>query len=143
MVSDDHINILVSYFSSRTYGQGLWLAIGENYDYYDYLTPQKAGALGLLLHKANVKSCNQRYQTNMDHDYKFDYILDTNRNYTIAEIAGGLNCLEYQCNEADGFDESLASQIIGRMRKQLLQQLRDLEGFDNWELELNKEAQLA
>ena len=127
--SDYHINSIVSYFlqSPRQQDQ-LWAELdGE----WQYIKLDNAKLLGEILARENRRSVNARYSENEPCDYQWQYV---RREHTLAEIAGALDCLEYQSCECEDYRQSQAYSIICLMRKHLLRQVMELEGVESWEL---------
>lgn len=118
-----HINVVVSYFTSRVTGNGLW---HEFSDGYNYMTPQNAHEVADLLYNQNVRSVNHRYnELTGNEGYNFEYIEGVRERYSIAEIGKALDGLEYQSCETDDYHQTAAYQVLHEMRKALLSQLYD------------------
>lgn len=101
------------------------------------MTEDNAKDLAYQLYKENVRSVNNRYQeTNTDEDYDFEFIAGAKMSYSVEEIAGAIDCLEYQSCEREDYHESDAWQTVCSMRKQLLRSLaqRKLGNETTWEI---------
>ena len=139
IVSDDHINVVVSYFAGRGDG-GLWAKFGKA---YDYVTPDNAHLIAYELHRENVRSVNDRYrETGTDELYEFKYLPHVKDVYSPLEIAGALDGLEYQSCESTDYCESDAWSILCNMRKHLLRQMAERELGDEtiWTIDEVKPA---
>lgn len=125
IVSDNHINVIASYFASPIHGNGLWSDVtGE----WGYLTPDVAHLLAHVLHHENVRSVDHRYrENNGDEMYQFTYIRDAHSIYKPEEIAQALDGLEYQSCEREDYHQSEAWKYMNAMRKHLLREIADRE----------------
>lgn len=130
--SNEHIDVLVSYFTSEIHGNGLWTKVGGD---WCYLTPEKAYKVAEMLHKENLKSVNHRYNESEPMSYEFTYYPDMTQAYSPAEIAKAIDGLEYQSCEHEGWDSSEAKATLGRMRKQLLTKMRGYEEASTWSID--------
>jgi len=140
LVSDDHLNVLVSYFVRWLDSQKLWCKVNDE---YIYLTRDNAAAVAYALHRENVRSVDNRYnEANGDERYQFRFIESAHQSYKIAEIAGAIDCLEYQSCERDDYYESEAYGILCSMRKQLLKFVAEEQLGDEttWEISKAKTA---
>ena len=130
--SNEHIDVLVSYFTSDIQGRGLWTKVGDG---YDYLKPENAYKIAEVLHMENLKSVNHRYNDSEPMTYEFTYYPDLEQAYSPAEIAKAIDGLEYQSCEHDGWDSSEAKAVLNRMRKQLLTKMRGYEDANTWSID--------
>lgn len=130
--SNEHIDVLVSYFTSSIQGRGLWTKIGDS---YDYLKPENAYKVAEVLHLENLKSVNHRYNESTPMSYEFTYYPDLDQAYSVAEIAKAIDGLEYQSCEHDDYDTSEGKAILGRMRKHLLTKTRGYEDANTWSID--------
>ncbi len=130
--SNEHFDVLVSYFASPVRGSGLWTKIGED---WDYLTPENAYKVAEMLNIENLKSVNHRYNEGEQISYEFTYYDLLDMVYTPAEIAKAIDGLEYQSCEHDGWDSSEAKATLGRMRKHLLTKMRGYEDAETWSID--------
>lgn len=132
LVSDNHLNVLVSYFTSSIHGSGLWCKVNGE---YTYLTPDNAKYIAYELHKENCRSLDHRYdEHNVDENYQFKYVRTDA--YSPLEIAGAIDCLEYQSCEREDYHQSEAYSLLCNMRKHLLREMAEKE-FGNettWEI---------
>lgn len=132
IVSDEHINTIVSYFMDYRRDYRLWYSIGEQYGYMD---EEAAPQVAHVLHSENVRSVNERYsETASDETYQFKLNRQAKNQFTIGEIARAIDCLEYQSSESDDYYATDAYKIIRSMRKHLLNKIADREGVDLWEI---------
>lgn len=134
LCDDNHFNVLVSYFIGQYRDDGLWIEINND---YGYLNKENAGAVATILWRENVRSLEGRYgDTPADFsDYEFNYYSSVKQSYSIPEIAGAIDCLEYQSCESEDYYTTEAYQVLGKMRKHLLRQLQEESDSDNtWEL---------
>lgn len=141
IVSDNHINAIVSYFANRVAGEGLWTKIDGQ---YNYLTPDNAHHIAYELYRENVRSVDYRYsEANGDEDYTFTYLRHVKDVYTVGDIAKALDGLEYQSCERDDYHHSQAYQILHDMRKALLSKVCAQEGVehDTWSIDEVRKAE--
>ena len=127
LCSDTHFNVLVSYFISQNGREsGLWLEVNGE---YMYLNKENAGAVANILWRENVRSLEGRYgDTPADFsDYEFNYLSSVKQSYSIPEIAGAIDCLEYQSCEQEDYYTTKAYSILCLMRKYLLRELQEQE----------------
>jgi hypothetical protein len=136
IVTDDHINVVVSWFIDYRKDYQLWYEINGN---YGYMGQAEAVDVAQVLYSENVKSVNSRYnEQSPDEQYQFTYLAHVKEAYGIGEIAGALDCLEYQSCETDGYHTSDAYKIITSMRKHLLKKVQERELGDNTTWEISK-----
>lgn len=141
IVSEDHINVIVSYFVDHRHGEGLWHKLNDR---YDSLTMENAPAVAYELYRENVRSVNGRYNdTNSDEMYQFKYLPHVKDVYTEAEIAGALDGLEYQSCESDDYQTTEAYGLLNAMRKNLLSRIASRELGDEtvWSIDEVKPAE--
>lgn len=141
IVGDDHLNVLVSYFVDYRSLHGLWCKISGE---FTYLTEENASDFAYQLHRENVRSVNDRYiEDGSDELYQFKYLPQVNDLYSVAEIAGALDCLEYQSCERDDYHGSDAWLNLCNMRKHLLKKVAERElGEDTvWEIDEVKQSE--
>ena len=142
--TNEHFNVISSYFASNISEKGLWTELNGN---YNYLTPETAEVVFWILVNENTRSLQARYPESPDmweaaKQYAFTYIPDANRLYSVGEIAMALDGLEYQSCETDDYYQSEAHRIVQNMRKHLLTQLEDYEMSETWTIDKvkNQEA---
>lgn len=113
LVNDNHINLLVSYFVEYRSNYQLWVKVNGG---YGYLTSDNAPDVAYRLHSENVRSVNHRYnETGSDEQYTFNLVADAKQNYSIAEIAGLIDCLE--CKDLRAYKrEDNARQYFNRLK---------------------------
>lgn len=125
LCNNDHFNVVTSYFVGEYRDGGLWLEVNGE---YGYLTKENAGAVATILRDENVRSLISRYGAQRtgieDYSYEFNYEPRAKRNYTELEIAGAIDCLEYQSCESDDYYTTEAYKILCLMRKHLLNELQ-------------------
>lgn len=131
IVSENHINVIVSYFVDSRPMYRLYAKINGA---YQYLTHENAAKVAQTLYAENVRSVDVRYSEENDSRYTFKYLPMARLHYSIADIAGALDCLEYQSCETDDYYRTEAYALITAMRKRLLKRLQDHEGCDTWEI---------
>lgn len=138
IVSEDHINVIVSFFVTPVMDDRLWLKVNGNYGYMDGETVQ---AVAEILYNENVRSVNHRYNDSEGNEsYEFEYVPRARQKYNVAEIAGALDCLEYQSCESDDYRQTQAFDIITMMRKHLLKMVQTEQLGDEtvWEISERK-----
>jgi hypothetical protein len=134
VVSNNHINVLVSWFITDSDIDKLWVRIGGQYTYLDR---GNAPRVAYELHKQNVRCVNYHYNDNKsDEQYIFTEVENARQVYSLAEIAGAIDCLEYESNETDDYKQTEAYEIITSMRRKLLEEVqkRDLGDNVTWEI---------
>lgn len=132
IVSDKHINALANYFTSPVFGEGLWTELESGWNYAR--TKQDAEFIAKTLYAANVKGVNERYNETEDTNFG-GFKSDPFTQYTAGEIAGAIDCLEYQANEADDWEESQAKKMLDNMRKHLLNKVLRENGEEmGWDI---------
>lgn len=131
IVNENHINVIVSYFVGSCYPYGLWAKINGE---YQYLTRENAAGVAQTLYAQNVRSVDVRYSEENDSTHAFQYVPAAKMRFSIAQIAGALDCLEYQSCETDDYYQTEAYTILTAMRKHLLKQLQEREHADTWEI---------
>lgn len=141
LVSETHLNVIVSYFVGLGRDDGLWFGLkGE----YAYLTRENAPDVAQALYDENIRSVNHRYnEQSSDYLFSFTYIRDAKYIYKVGEIAKALDCLEYQSCETDDYHNTDAWAIVCAMRKHLLSQVATKQGVDIWEINEVKANVLA
>jgi hypothetical protein len=122
IVSDNHINVLVSYFVGRNPHDGLWVEI---YGTYQYMNRDNATEVARILYAQNVRSVDVRYGEENPAYYSFRFISQAKDVYAVAEIAGLIDCLEYQSCETRDYYATDAYRILCVMRKELLNELQE------------------
>jgi hypothetical protein len=140
IVSNNHINLIASYFADHRHGEGLWCELDGS---YGYLSPLDGTAekLAHILFDENVRSVNARYTEAQSPEFNYVYLSQARRYYSPEEIARALDCLEYQLCETDDYRQSKAWELMCAMRKDLLDGLAMKAGVDSWsidELKWNK-----
>lgn len=129
LVSDNHINVIVSWFVDYRKDYQLWYELNGQYGYMD---EEAAKQVAWVLHSQNVRSVNDRYQeAGSDETYEFKYLPRVKEAYSLAEIAGAIDGLEYQSCESDDYHTTDAYKILTSMRKQLLKKVQDRDLGDN------------
>lgn len=135
IMNEDEINTIVGYFlkpeNSSVIGAGLWTKIGDN---YDYMNTENAREVGKILFDENVRSVESRYNSTENHEYRFRFMAGAYKR-PVGNIAGALDCLEYQSCETDDFHQSNAWGIICDMRKALLKEVAEKDGSYTWGIE--------
>ena len=131
IVSDNHINVIVSYFIGDSLEDGLWC---ETLGQYHYLTQDNAGYVAGVLMAENVRSVNNRYDEQQSSRFKFIYLPRTKELWSVGEIAKAIDCLEYQSCESADYYQTPAYGLLCAMRKHLLKQVAESEGVDLWEI---------
>jgi hypothetical protein len=135
IMNEDEINIIVGYFlkphNSGVNGTGLWTKIGDN---YDHINAENAREIGKILFDENVRSVEGRYNSNENHEYCFRFMAGAHKR-PVGNIAGALDCLEYQSCESDNWHETNAWHIICDMRKELLKEIAEKDGTYTWGIE--------
>lgn len=134
IVSENHINVIVSWFVDYRKNNQLWYELNGKYGYMDKAA---AGAVARELFAQNVRSVDVRYSEENNSSYVFMYIPHIKLGYGLAEIAGAIDCLEYQSCETDDYHQTDAYKIITAMRKHLLKlvQERDLGDNTTWSID--------
>jgi hypothetical protein len=136
VVSDNHINVLVSWFLTDNDIDKLWVKVGGQHTYLDR---ENAPRVAYELHKQNVRCVNHHYHdNNSDEQYTFTEVEGARQVYSLAEIAGAIDCLEYESNETDDYKQTEAYEIIASMRRKLLEILQKRELGDNVTWEISK-----
>ena len=137
VLPDEHINVIVSYFTKRNTFDGLWLELEGQ---YQYLNKDTAPKLAQILYAENIRSINSRYNEETSNEYMgYEYIPQARDVYSVPEIAQALSSYDYQSCETEDYHESEAAKIINLMRKQLLNELVDAEeGIDTWRIDTVK-----
>ena len=129
IVSNNHIDVIVSWFLNNYKDSQLWYEINGQYGYMD---SEQAPKVAYELYKQNVRSVNRRYNdSETDELYQFTEVKNAKQAYSLAEIAGALDCLEYQSCETDDYHQTDAYKIITSMRKHLLKKIQADELGDN------------
>lgn len=131
IVSDNHISVLVSYFVGRTPHDGLWLEVNGK---YQYLNGDNAAEVARILYAQNVRSVDVRYGEENPAYYAFRYVPRAKDMYSVAEIAGLIDCLEYQSCETRDYYATNAYHIVCLMRKALLHELQEALPERMWSL---------
>jgi hypothetical protein len=128
IVENDHINVIVSWFDDYRKDNQLWYSVNGNYGYMDKETMP---LVAQVLHSENVRSVNNRYNDmESDEVYQFRFISNAKKGFGLAEIAGAIDCLEYQSCESDDYHSTDAYKIITSMRKHLLKLVQDQFDFN-------------
>jgi hypothetical protein len=136
VVSDDHINVIVSWFLDYRKDNQLWYELGGNYGYMDEAA---AARVAWTLHSQNIRSVNHRYsEESTDEHYTFNKIGNAKQAYSLAEVAGALDCLEYQSCETADYPSTDAYRLITSMRKALLKKVQDRDLGDNTTWSINE-----
>ena len=131
IVNENHVNVIVSYFVDPRPMYRLYAKIDGT---YQYLTPENAAQVAQTLYAENVRSVDVRYSEENDSRYTFKYLPMAKLHFSIADIAGALDCLEYQSCETDDYYQTEAYQILTSMRKYLLKRLQERAESDTWEI---------
>jgi hypothetical protein len=136
IVSDNHINVIVSWFMDYRKDNQLWYELNGNFGYMgDEAAPRVAGCL----YNQNVRSVNARYTEQTGNEgYIFTKISNAKEAYSLAEIAGALDGLEYQSCESDDYHTTDAYKIITSMRKDLLKRVQERDLGDNTTWSINE-----
>lgn len=138
IVTEDHINVIVSFFVTPVIDDRLWLKVNDEYNYMDENTSSKVAE---ILYNQNVRSVNYRYNDKQGNEhFEFEYIPQASQKYSVGEIAGALDCLEYQSCETDDYHQTEAYDIITMMRKHLLKMVQTEQLGDEtvWSIERAK-----
>lgn len=129
IVNKNHINVIVSWFTENGLDDNLYIEIKQN---YSYMTKELAPIVAQTLYSQNVRSVNDRYNDNTsDEQYSFEYLPNIKNAYSLAEIAGAIDGLEYQSCESDDYKTTDAYKIITAMRKELLKKVQAEQLGDN------------
>lgn len=129
IVSDNHINVLVSWFVDYRKDNQLWYELNGN---YGYMGIEQAEEVANCLYNQNVRSVNDRYTEQTGNEsYQFKYITNAKQAYSLAEIAGAIDGLEYQSCESDDYHQTDAYKILTSMRKDLLRKVQERDLGDN------------
>lgn len=129
IMSDNHINVIVSWFDDYRKDNQLWYEMGAKFGYMDRET---APTVAECLYNQNVRSVNDRYtEQTGNKEYTFKFISNAKQAYSLAEIAGALDGLEYQSCESDDYHTTDAYKILTSMRKELLKRVQDRDLGDN------------
>ena len=133
IMTDDEINIIVSYFIEPMQARdaGAYVKVGDN---YDYLNIMNSAQVAKILKDENIRSVNNRYNDNTESVYEFEYIPSA-RKRPVGNIIGALDCLEYQSSESDDWQSTNAWTIICQLRKHLLKQIAEREETYTWGIE--------
>ncbi len=136
--SNDHFNVLASYFTDRVHDKGMWCKLGKDYTYLN--TPEQAETVFWLLVNENTRSLQARYPQSPDmwenaKSYKFKYIPNAKQLYSVGEIAKAIDGLEYQSCEADNHEDTEAYLLTRQMQKHLLTLLEDYEMAETWSID--------
>lgn len=131
VMNDDEFNIMMSYFVKPIQGidDGAYLKFSNGG--YEYLTMQNVAEVAKVLQAQNVASVNERYGEDEKSTYTFEYIPEAHKR-PMGNIIGALDCYEYQASEASDWENTLAFDIINRLRKHLLKQLAEDDGTYTW-----------
>ena len=105
VVSDKHISAIIGWACRENISAG-W---GSNPGRYAYQPALEQEACDIL-YAANVKSVNARYKENED-TTGCTYLIDA-PHLSPIEVIKAINCLEYQCDEWEEFDGSMAKAIL-------------------------------
>lgn len=135
IVSNNHVNVIVSWFVDYRHDYQLWYELNGQ---YGYMGQEEAAAVADCLYNQNVRSVNDRYSEQTDNEsYRFKYITNAKNAYSLAEIAGAIDGLEYQSCESDDYHQTDAYKILTSMRKELLKkvQSRDLGDNTTWSID--------
>lgn len=129
IVSNNHINVIVSWFMDYRKDSQLWYELNGQ---YGYMSAEDAPKVAYELYKQNVRSVNYHYNDNQtDELYQFEQVKNAKQAYSLAEIAGALDGLEYQSCETDDYHQTDAYKIITSMRKDLLKRVQERDLGDN------------
>jgi hypothetical protein len=121
IVSDYHIDVLVNFlFGNKDTIERLWM--GE-------ITRDTVGA---VLVEQNYKSYNIRYPESLAiiPEYHFTPV---NQQHSLVQILKACDCYDYQACEDPEYDDSLATDVIFKIRKKAI---KLLPGYDDAEWEL-------
>lgn len=140
LVSDNHMDVLVNYFIDNRTMHQLWTRLNGE---YQYLTEDNAHILAHILYTENVRSVNNRYdEENSDEAYEFKRLKYVKQTYSVAEMAGALDCLEYQSCDREDYLDSEAWYNLCNMRKHLLKKIQEQELGENTVWEINDIKQI-
>lgn len=132
IVSDDHINVIVSYFVTPIMDDKLWIELDGK---YDYMSEDDTPKVAQRLYAQNVRSVDARYDEENGGQYQFKLVRDAKHLYSIGEIALALNGLEYQSCETDDYNETEAYKLVQAMRKHLLRKIAEQDDADTWHID--------
>ena len=136
IVSDNQINVIVSWFMDYRKDNQLWYELNGQYGYMDN---EVAPVVAQVLYSQNVHSVNDRYtEQTGDESYKFKPITNAKQAYSLAEIAGAIDGLEYQSCESDDYHQTDAYKLITSMRKHLLKKVQERDLGDNTTWSINE-----
>lgn len=137
IVSDNHINVIVSYFVDYRQNYKLWYELNGN---FGYMSEDDAPKVAHCLYEQNVKSVDARYDEENGGNYQFKFIRDAKQLYSIGEIALALDGLEYQSCETDDYHQTDAYKIVQAMRKHLLRKMQERDNADTWHIDEVKQS---
>lgn len=136
IVSDNHINVIVSWFVDYRKDYQLWYELNGQ---YGYMGETEAQAVAECLYNQNVRSVNDRYSEQTGNEgFRFNYIRNAKQAYSLAEIAGAIDGLEYQSCESDDYHTTDAYKLITSMRKDLLKKVQERDLGDNTTWSIDK-----
>jgi hypothetical protein len=122
IVSDEHLNYLISYASDRRVGW--WDGTARR---YVFGCEQEVFN---KLFRANMESVNERYSENTPPmPSKFVWRGDT----TAIQVLKGCSCFDYQACEVKDYDQTEAARIVNEIRSSAIRSLRGYEEAE-WEI---------
>lgn len=119
LVSDTHLNYLVSYASLH------------RVSYWDKKAQRRIEVFGEeqaafnLLFGANVESINERYQENTP-PMPSKFLLDAGH-FDPVQVIKACNCYDYQACEVDDYEATLAAHLVDAIRSEAI---RHLPGYE-------------
>lgn len=131
VVTDFHINLLVSWAASR-HGSG---AVSYYWNRCHRDVRHDPARIASVLYAENVRSVNARYkECEPAHGFKFRHIPLGYLNLKPVQIIKACHCLVYQSCEAEGWEESEAKAILDGIEAAAV---RSLDGYEDarWALE--------
>ena len=153
VVSNNHIGVLVQYaFNKDVYlwHDGIWYkywTFNDGVSLPDdlpegqkYITKNE---LGQALLNKNYESVNNRYDENElppEYKHSLTYTVIDNKNHRPIQIIKACNCYDYQCDNADDYENSFAAEVIDRIRSSAINSLPEYNNakWGVWEIEIDK-----
>lgn len=131
IVSDFHINVLVSWAAGR-HGSDAVSYYWNGDRHYVRSNPKGVAA---ELYAENVRSVNARYnEDSMETGFKYEALPMGYLNISAVQILKACNCYEYQACETDNWVKSEAHAIIEGIRDAAI---HALPGYDDADWEIN------
>lgn len=133
IVSDQHINALLTYHARSQFGGTSHLWDGESWLEINVYSPQGKQNLtkfGQILVDQNYRSVNHRYEsTDSPHRYKF--VQDQNPlHLRPVQILKLCQSFDYQACETDDYKTTIAAQIIDNIKNRAIGELAGYESAE-------------